>query len=139
MKTDPTVATSLPTAGLTALQAIGGSVQPKPGTRILIHGAEGAAGSFVTQIALAAGAQLIGIASGQDVEYLLALGRAKVVDYKPERFEAVGKVDGSRDLIGGETATRSYAVKRRRSGFDGRRGERGVGGIGGTGRAFGDR
>ncbi|HEV2401630.1 MAG TPA: NADP-dependent oxidoreductase [Candidatus Sulfotelmatobacter sp.] len=45
------VAAALPTSGLTALQAIRDYAQPKPGTRILIHGAAGAVGSFATQIA----------------------------------------------------------------------------------------
>jgi NADPH:quinone reductase-like Zn-dependent oxidoreductase len=34
----------------------------------------------------------------------------KIVDYKHERFETVGQVDAVLDLIGGETATRSFAV-----------------------------
>ena len=109
-KIDSAVAAALPTAGLTALQAIRDYVQPKPGTRILIHGAAGAVGSFATQIAKAWGAQVIGTASGEDVVYLRALGHVQVIDYKQQRFEAVGQVDAVLDLIGGETATRSYAV-----------------------------
>lgn len=109
-KIDFAVAAALPTAGLTALQAIRDGVQPKPGTRILIHGAAGAVGSFATQIAKAWGAQVIGTGSGEDVAYLRALGHVQVVDYKQERFEAVGQVDAVLDLIGGETAARSYAV-----------------------------
>jgi NADPH:quinone reductase-like Zn-dependent oxidoreductase len=34
----------------------------------------------------------------------------QVVDYKQERFETVGQVDAVLDLIGGETATRSFAL-----------------------------
>ena len=54
--------------------------------------------------------QVIGTASGEDVLYLRALGHVQVVDYKHERFESVGQVDAVLDLIGGETATRSFAV-----------------------------
>jgi NADPH:quinone reductase-like Zn-dependent oxidoreductase len=61
-------------------------------------------------VAKAWGAQVIGTASGEDVVYLRALGHVQVVDYKQERFEAVGQVDAVLDLIGGEKATRSYAV-----------------------------
>jgi NADPH:quinone reductase-like Zn-dependent oxidoreductase len=104
------VAAALPTSGLTALQAIRDYVQPKPGTRILIHGAAGAVGSLATQIAKAWGAQVIGTATGEDMVYLRSLGNIRVVDYKQERFEAVGLVDAVLDLIGGETATRSFAV-----------------------------
>jgi NADPH:quinone reductase-like Zn-dependent oxidoreductase len=104
------VAAALPTSGLTALQAIRDYVQPKPGTRILIHGAAGAVGSLATQIAKAWGAQVIGTATGEDIVYLRSLGNIRVVDYKQEHFEAVGLVDAVLDLIGGETATRSFAV-----------------------------
>ena len=107
---DFAVAAALPTAGLTALQAIRDCVQPKPGTRILIHGAAGAVGSFATQIAKASGAQVIGTATGEDAVYLRSLGAVQVVDYKHERFEIVGQVDAVLDLIGGETAARSYAM-----------------------------
>ena len=109
-KIDFAVAAALPTAGLTALQAIRDFVQPKPGTRILIHGAAGAVGSFATQIAKASGAEVIGTASGEDIVYLRSLGRVQVIDYKQERFESVGQVDAVLDLVGGETAARSYAV-----------------------------
>jgi NADPH:quinone reductase-like Zn-dependent oxidoreductase len=104
------VAAALPTAGLTALQAIRDYVQPTPGTRILIHGAAGAVGSFATQIAKRWGAQVIGTASGEDIVYLRSLGHVQVVDYKQERFETVGPMDAVLDLIGGETATRSFAL-----------------------------
>jgi NADPH:quinone reductase-like Zn-dependent oxidoreductase len=50
------LAAALPTAGLTALQAIRDYVQPRPGSRILIHGAAGSVGSFATQIAKRLGA-----------------------------------------------------------------------------------
>ena len=109
-KIDFAVAAALPTSGLTALQAIRDYVQPKPGTRILIHGAAGGVGSFATQIAKRYGAQVIGTASGEDVVYLRSLGHVQVVDYKQERFESVGQVDAVLDLIGGETATRSLAI-----------------------------
>ena len=109
-KIDFALAAALPTAGLKALQAVRDYVQPKPGSTILIHGAAGVVGSFATQIALAGGAQVVGTASGEDAVYLRGLGHVQVIDYKQERFEAVGKVDAVLDLIGGETATRSYAV-----------------------------
>jgi NADPH:quinone reductase-like Zn-dependent oxidoreductase len=109
-KIDFAVAAALPTPGVTALQAIRDYVQPKPGSRILIHGAAGSVGALATQIAKRWGAQVIGTASGDDVVYLRALGHVQVVDYKRERFETVGQVDAVLDLIGGETATRSHAV-----------------------------
>jgi NADPH:quinone reductase-like Zn-dependent oxidoreductase len=109
-KIDFAVAAALPTSGVTALQAIRDYLQPKPGTRILIQGAAGGVGSFATQIAKLWGAQVIGTASGEDAVYLRSLGHVQVIDYKQERFESVGQVDAVLDLIGGETATRSFAV-----------------------------
>jgi NADPH:quinone reductase-like Zn-dependent oxidoreductase len=109
-KIDFAVAAALPTAGLTALQAIRDYVQLERGIRILIHGAAGSVGSFATQIAKVWGAQVIGTASGEDAVYLRSLGYVQVVDYKRERFESAGQVDAVLDLIGGETAARSYAV-----------------------------
>ena len=72
-------------------QAIRDYVQPKPGTRILIHGAAGGVGSFAAQIAKRYGAQVIGTASGEDVVYLRALGYVEVVDYKQERLNPWAK------------------------------------------------
>src|ERR1700682_279682 len=104
------VAAALPTSGLTALQAIRDYVQPKPGTRILIHGAAGAVGSFATQIAKRWGAQVIGTATGEDIVYLCSLGHVQVVDYKQERVETVGWVAAEVDLIGGDTPTLCFPV-----------------------------
>jgi NADPH:quinone reductase-like Zn-dependent oxidoreductase len=104
------VAAALPTPGVTALQAIRDCVQPKPGTRILIQGAAGSVGSLATQIAKRWGAQVIGTATGEDIVYLRSLGHVQIVDFKHERFETVGQVDAVLDLIGGDTATRSFAI-----------------------------
>jgi len=109
-KVEFAVAAALPTPGVTALQAIRHCVQPKPGSRILIQGAAGSVGSLATQIAKRWGAQVIGTASGEDIVYLRSLGHVQVVDYKHDRFEAVGQVDAVLDLIGGETAARSLAL-----------------------------
>src|SRR4029077_8928078 len=103
-KVDSAVAAALPTSGVTALQAIRDYVQPKPGSRILIHGAAGSVGSLATQIAKRWGAQVIGTATGDDIVYLRSVGHVQVVDFKQERFETVGQVDAVLDLIGGETA-----------------------------------
>ena len=93
------MAAALPTSG--ADGPAGNSrlrVQPKPGTRILIHGAAGGVGSFATQIAKRWGAQVIGTATGEDLVYLRSLGHVQVVDFKQERFESVGQVDAVLDL-----------------------------------------
>lgn len=108
---DFSTAAALPTAGLTALQIIRDVVNARSGMTILIHGAGGGVGSFASQIARNSGANVIGAATGVDLDYLKSIGVAQVIDYKRERFEErVGKVDGVVDLVGGETLARSYAV-----------------------------
>jgi NADPH:quinone reductase-like Zn-dependent oxidoreductase len=108
---DYATAAALPTAGLTALQAIRDVVGAQPGMTILIQGAAGGVGSFASQMAKAFGAKVIGIAAGEDIRYLNSLGINEVMDYTRQRFEdRVHDVDAVVDLVGGETLTRSYAV-----------------------------
>lgn len=108
---DFATAAALPTAGLTALQAVRDVVHAKSGMTILIHGAAGGVGSFASQIAKAFGAKVIGTATGEDIQYLNSLGIDDVIDYRRERFEErAHDVDAVVDLVGGETLTRSYAV-----------------------------
>jgi NADPH:quinone reductase-like Zn-dependent oxidoreductase len=108
---DYATAAALPTAGLTALQAIRDFIHAAPGMTILIHGAAGGVGSFATQIAKIYGADVIGTATGDDIPYLKSLGVTGVIDYTQERFEdKAHNIDGVVDLVGGDTLTRSYAV-----------------------------
>lgn len=108
---DYATAAALPTAGLTALQAVRDVIHAQTGMTILIHGAAGGVGSYASQIAKTLGAKVIGTATGDDIRYLNSLGISDVIDYKRERFEdRVHDVDAVVDLVGGETLTRSYAV-----------------------------
>ena len=55
--------------------------------------------------------KVITTASASDAEYLRELGADQVIDYRAARFEDVVKdVDAVIDLVGGETADRSYGV-----------------------------
>jgi NADPH:quinone reductase-like Zn-dependent oxidoreductase len=111
---DFATAAALPTAGLTALQIIRDFVRAKPGMTILIHGAAGGVGSFASQIAKNSGARVIGTATGDDIQYLKSIGVDEVIDYRRERFEdKVHDVDAVVDLVGGDTAARSYGVVKR--------------------------
>jgi NADPH:quinone reductase-like Zn-dependent oxidoreductase len=108
---DFATAAALPTAGSTALQIIRDFAGAKTGVTILIHGAAGGVGSYASQIAKHLGAQVIGTASGADIDYLRALGIDQIIDYKQERFEDKARaVDAVVDLVGGETLKRSYSV-----------------------------
>ncbi len=81
------------------------------GQRILIHGAAGAVGYVMTQMAKALGAYVIGTASGEGVEMLKAIGTDEVIDYKAQDFtQLVKDADIVLDLVGGETQTKSFRV-----------------------------
>jgi NADPH:quinone reductase-like Zn-dependent oxidoreductase len=82
----------------------------KAGERVLIHGAGGAVGHWLVQLAKARGAEVLATASGQQLSSVEALGAARVIDYRQQRFENVGPVAVVFDLVGGETQERSWAV-----------------------------
>lgn len=105
------IAASIPTAGLTAWQAMIDIAHVSAGQSVLIHGAAGGVGSFAVQIGRWKGARVVATASSVDAAYLKNLGVAEVIDYRKERFEdRVGHPDIVLDLIGGETLNRSYGV-----------------------------
>jgi len=93
-------------AAFTALDAA--AVQS--GERLLIHGAAGAVGHWLIQLAKAKGAYVIATASGPGCDECHSLGADQTIDYRTHRFEDVGPVDVVFDLIGGETQARSWAI-----------------------------
>jgi NADPH:quinone reductase-like Zn-dependent oxidoreductase len=107
-------AAAVPLAATTAWQGLFDQGGLKAGERVLIHGASGGVGAFAVQFARAAGAEVIGTASGDEVERVRRLGAAQAVDYAAQRFEdVVQDVDLVYDLIGKETQARSFAVLKR--------------------------
>jgi NADPH:quinone reductase len=98
---DPIVAAALPTAGGAAL-AIVESLGPLGGKTLLLVGAAGGIGSFATQFAANAGAQLIAVAQAGAGYRLRAYGATEVVDYTAAPFpETVARThpDGIDALI----------------------------------------
>jgi NADPH2:quinone reductase len=77
---DPAVAAALPTAGVTALQ-IAETAGPLAGKTVLIVGAAGGVGSFVTQLAANAGGHLIAVARADASERMRAYGAAEMIDH----------------------------------------------------------
>nr|POE51591.1 putative quinone-oxidoreductase like, chloroplastic [Quercus suber] len=110
-----TDAASIPIPGLTAWQTLHAAGPVHAGMNVLIHGASGTVGAFAVQFAKAAGATVIGTASGKNREYVLGLGADEFIDYQMEKFEErVRDVDLVLDyvLLGGASSTtdRSWAV-----------------------------
>lgn len=107
-------AAAVPTAGLTAWQALFDTAGLQNGQTVLIHGAAGGVGNFAVQFAKWKGARVIGTASGDHVQFLKELGADEVIDYKQQRFEdVVHDVDVVLDTIGGDTLERSWGVLKR--------------------------
>ena len=106
------VGASLPISGLTAWQGLFQHGHLRAGQSVLAHGAAGAVGTMVTQLAREAGAYVIGTGRAADREKALDFGAQEFVDLDNETLEDVGGVDLVFDLIGGEIQKRSASLVR---------------------------
>jgi NADPH:quinone reductase-like Zn-dependent oxidoreductase len=104
---DFTVGASLPISGLTAWQGLFEYGRLQSGQSILVHGAAGAVGSMVTQLARDAGAYVIGSGRAADFQAVLDFGAKEFIDIEKDALEEVGKVDLVFDVIGGDIGKRS--------------------------------
>ncbi len=109
---DFTVGASLPISGLTAWQGLFDHGRLRAGQTVLAHGAAGAVGSIVTQLAREAGAYVIGTGRAADRQTALDFGAAEFVDLENDALEDVGRVDLVFDVIGGEIQRRSAGLIR---------------------------
>jgi NADPH:quinone reductase-like Zn-dependent oxidoreductase len=109
---DFAVGASLPISGLTALQGLFQHGRLQAGQSVLAHGAAGAVGSMVTQIAREAGAYVIGTGRAADRQKALDFGANEFVDLENDALEDIGAVDLVFDVIGGDIQKRSAALVR---------------------------
>jgi NADPH:quinone reductase-like Zn-dependent oxidoreductase len=109
---DFTAGASLPISGLTAWQGLFVHGRLRAGQSVIAHGAAGAVGSMVTQLARLAGAYVIGTGRAADRQTALDFGANEFVDLENDRLEDVGGVDLVFDLIGGDIGKRSASVVR---------------------------
>jgi NADPH:quinone reductase-like Zn-dependent oxidoreductase len=109
---DFTVGASLPISGLTAWQGLFQHGRVKAGQSILVHGAAGAVGSMVTQLARDAGAYIIGTGRAADRQTVIDFGGQEFVDLDNDTLEDVGPVDLVFDVIGGDIGRRSAGLIR---------------------------
>lgn len=72
---------ALPVAGLTAWQAVFEHGKVAAGQRVLVNGAGGGVGGFVTQLAKYAGAEVIATAGARSAEAVRRQGADQVIDY----------------------------------------------------------
>ncbi|MEV6237488.1 NADP-dependent oxidoreductase [Lentzea sp. NPDC051838] len=109
---DFTVAASLPISGLTAWQGLFQHGRLQAGQTVLAHGAAGAVGSVVTQLAREFGAHVIGTGRAADRQAALDFGAHEFLDLASDDLDDVGGVDLVFDVIGGDVQRRSAAVVR---------------------------
>jgi NADPH:quinone reductase-like Zn-dependent oxidoreductase len=104
-------AAALALTGLTAICAIEEALKLQKGETILIQGGAGGVASFAIQLAKHIGAKVITTASAANASYLRGLGADEVIDYNATDFtKAVKNVDAAFDTVGGDVATRTFAV-----------------------------
>lgn len=81
-------AAALPTAAVTAYEAVMEVGQAGPGKRVLVHGGAGGTGSYAIQIAAIAGARVATTCSPRNADYVRGLGAEHVIDYHTQDIVA---------------------------------------------------
>jgi NADPH:quinone reductase-like Zn-dependent oxidoreductase len=109
---DFVVGASLPISGLTAWQGLFDHGRLRAGQSVLAHGAAGAVGSMVAQLAREAGAYVIGTGRAADRQKALDFGAQEFLDLEKDALEGIGGADLVFDVIGGEIGKRSARLVR---------------------------
>jgi NADPH:quinone reductase-like Zn-dependent oxidoreductase len=109
---DYAVGASLPISGLTAWQGLFQHGRLEAGQTVLAHGAAGAVGTMVAQLAREAGAYVIGTGRAADRQKALDFGAQEFADLEADALESIGAVDLVFDVVGGDVQRRSAALIR---------------------------
>jgi synaptic vesicle membrane protein VAT-1 len=100
--------------GVTAWDMVHKTARVRPGQTVLVHGASGGVGSLLVQLAVNAGALVLGTASLRKHDAVRELG-AEPIDYRQDVAAAVralapNGVDAVFDHLGGDSLSQSYGL-----------------------------
>ena len=104
-------AAAVPIAGLTALQALRDLGEIQAGSKVLINGASGGVGIFAVQVAKAMNAEVTGVCSAKNQDFVKGLGADFVLDYAEVDFtQQLEKYDIILDAVGTKTFSKCENV-----------------------------
>jgi NADPH:quinone reductase-like Zn-dependent oxidoreductase len=103
---------SLPISGLTAWQGLFEHGRLQAGQSVLVHGAAGAVGTMVTQLAREFGAYVIGTGRAADRQKALDFGAMEFIDLENDALKDAAGVDLVFDVIGGDIQKQSAGLVR---------------------------
>lgn len=104
-------AAAMPLVASAAYIALFKAGKLRAGQKVVILGAGGSVGLFAVQMAKEAGAVVIGIAGGEDIEIVKSAGADQVIDYQTTDYtEVIQDADLALDLVGGPAQDNLWKV-----------------------------